>query len=603
MARARKNFLEDLKWSVEDLYKTDEDYENDYRYIKNHLEDYTKYQGHIIDSEDKLYEVLSFDYSMNKKLERIYVYARISNDSDTTDVKYQAIFGKAYKLYEEYSEATSFLVPEILKGSWEVIEKYIIKNPKLKEYERVLKNIFRMKEYVLSDKEEKILSSLSTTFSTPDNVYSYLTDADMKFGTIKDIFGKKHELNERTYHEFIEANDRKLRKQAFVKLFSTYGEFKNTYASLLASEVNNNNKVAQIRGYKSAREASLYGNEIPVSIYDNLISTVKKNITPLSKFWKIKKEALGVSKLHLYDTYTALENTNTKKYTTKEAEELLMRALSVLGDNYIHDLKKAFAERWIDFCPNDGKRNGAYCMACYSVHPYVLLSFTGTLENVSTLAHELGHAMHYYYAIKNQNYQDYGYSIFVAEVASQVNQILLSKYLINHTNDISEKKYLIDDLIRDFKATIYRQTMFADFELKIHEADQAGEVLTHEYLCNTYYELNKEYMGKNIVVDDVVKYEWERIPHFYNNFYVYQYATAYAASIKIAKDILEEKEGARENYLEFLKLGATNSPIESLKVAGVDMTKKETLNDAFVYFSSLVDELDKLYQLGGEKHE
>ena len=603
MARARKDFKEDLKWNVKDLYQTEEDYEKDYHYIKEHLKDYAKYQGHILDSEDTLYEVLSFDYKMSEKLERIYVYAHINNDSDTTDVKYQTMFGKAYKLYEEYNEATSFLVPEILKGSWELIEKYINNNSKLKEYERVLKNIFRMKKYILSDKEEKILSSLSTTFSTPDNVYSYLTDADMKFGTIKDRFGKKQELNERTYHEFIESNDRGERKQAFTKLLSTYGAFKNAYASLLASEVNNNNKVAQIRGYQSAREASLYGNEIPVSIYDNLISTVKKNIAPLSKFWKIKKEALGVSKLHLYDTYTALTNTNTKKYTEKEAEELLYQALSILGDDYIHDLKKAFAERWIDFCPNDGKRNGAYCTACYSAHPYVLLSFNGTLENVSTLAHELGHAMHYYYAIKNQAYQDYGYSIFVAEVASQVNQILLSKYLINQTNDIDEKKYLIDDLIRDFKATIYRQTMFADFEAIIHEAAQTGEVLTHEYLCNTYYELNKEYMGKNIVVDDLVKYEWERIPHFYMNFYVYQYATAYAASIKIAKDILEEKEGARENYLEFLKLGATKTPIESLKVAGVDMTKKETLLDAFVYFSDLVDELEKLYQLGGEKHE
>ena len=603
MARARKDFSEDLKWNVKDLYHSLEAYDKDYHYIQEHLKEYAKYQGHILDSEDILYEVLSFDYKMSEMLERVYVYAHINNDSDTTDVKYQAMFGKAYKLYEEYNEATSFLVPEILKGSWELIEKYINKNSKLQEHERVLKNIFRMKKYVLSDKEEKILSSLSTTFSTPDNVYSYLTDADMKFGTIKDQFGKKHELNERTYHEFIESNDRVMRKQAFTKLLSTYGDFKNAYASLLASEVNNNNKVAQIRGYNSARSASLYGNEIPVSIYDNLILTVKKNIVPLSKFWKIKKEALGVSKLHLYDTYTALTNMSTKKYTEKEAEELLYQALSVLGDGYIRDLKKAFGERWIDFCPNDGKRNGAYCTACYSVHPYVLLSYNGTLENVSTLAHELGHAMHYYYAIKNQSYQDYGYSIFVAEVASQVNQILLSKYLLQHTDDIDEKKYLLDDLIRDFKATIYRQTMFADFEKTIHEADQNGEVLTHEYLCNTYYRLNKEYMGKNVVVDEVVKYEWERIPHFYMNFYVYQYATAYAAAIKIAMDILDGKEDARDNYLAFLKLGCTKNPIDSLKVAGVDMTKEETLNDAFMYFNGLVNELEELYQVGGESNE
>ena len=603
MAKLRKDFEDELKWNVKDLYQTEEDYEKDYQYVKEHLQDYLKYQGHLLDNENILYEALSFDDEISKIIERIYIYAHINNDSDTTDVKYQTMFGKAYKLYEEYNEVTSFITPEILKGDYDLVLEYIHKNSKLKQYERVLKHVFRMKKYILTDKEEKILSSLSTTFNTPDQVYSYLTDADMKFGTIKDRNGKRVELNERTYHEFIESTNRRERRLAFTKLFATYGKFKNTYASLLASEVNNHNKVAQIRGYKSAREASLYGNEIPLEIYDHLITTVKKNVEALSRFWKIKKYALGVSSLHLYDTYTALTDGVQKRYSESEAEKLLYKALSVLGDTYIADLKKAFKERWIDFCPNDGKRNGAYCTACYTVHPYVLLSYTGTLENVSTLAHELGHAMHYYYAIQNQSYQDYGYSIFVAEVASQVNQILLSKYLLQHTDDIEEKKYLLDDLIRDFKATIYRQSMFADFEATIHEAAGNGEVLTHEYLCNTYYELNKEYMGKNIVVDDLVKYEWERIPHFYMNFYVYQYATAYAAAIKIAMDILSGKDGAREKYLEFLSLGCTKTPIESLKVAGVDMTKKETLQDAFTYFESLVDELEKLYKVGGENHE
>ena len=600
MAKMRKEYPETLKWNVKDLYPTKEDYEKDFHYLENHLKDYAKYQGHILDSENTLYEVLSFDYKMSEMLERIYVYAHINNDSDTTDVKYQAMYGKAYQLYEKYEVATSFITPEILKGDYDLVLEYINKNSKLKQYERVLKNIFRMKKYVLSDKEEKILSSLSTTFNTPDEVYSYLTDADMKFGKIKNKDGKMVALDEKNYHEFIESTDRRLRKQAFIKLFTTYGEFKNTCAKLLASEVHNHNKVAQIRGYDSARAASLYSDEIPVSIYDNLISTVKKNIAPLSKFWKLKKQALGVNKLHLYDTYAPLIKDIQKKYTEREAEELLYQSLRVLGDTYITDLKQAFKERWIDFCPNDGKRNGAYCTACYNVHPYVLLSFDGSLDNVSTLAHELGHAMHYYYAIKNQSYQDYGYSIFVAEVASQVNQILLSKYLIQKTNDVDEKKYLIDDLIKDFKATIYRQTMFAEFEKLIHEAALNGEVLTHEYLCNTYYELNKEYMGKNIVVDELIKYEWERIPHFYMNFYVYQYATAYAAAIKIAMDILNGKDHARENYLEFLKLGCTKTPIDSLKIAGVDMTKEETLEDAFVYFNDLVNELLKLYKTGGE---
>ena len=596
MGKARKEYSEDLKWNVKDLYQTEDDFWKDYQFIEEHLEDYKKYEGHILDNENTLYDLLSFDTDLSKRLEQVYVYAHINNDSDTTNVEYQTIFGKAYQLYEKYSVATSFIVPEILHSDYKIIEGFIEKNSKLKEYERSLKETFKMKKYILSDKEEKILSSLSTTFSTPDQVYSYLSDADMKFGTIKNKDGKKETLDEKSYHKFIESTNRSERKQAFTKLFTTYGEFKNTYASLLASEVNNNNKIASIRGYKSALEASLYRNDIPVELYHNLISTVKKNVLPLSRFWKIKRLALGVSSLHLYDTYAATIQGTTKKYSVSDAEELLYQSLSVLGDEYIRDLKKAFKEGWIDFCPNTGKRNGAYCTACYNVHPYVLLSFDGTLENVSTLAHELGHAMHYYYAINNQSYQDYGYSIFVAEVASQVNQILLSKYLISKSNNIDEKKYLIDDLIKDFKATIYRQTMFADFEYQIHDAEQKGEVLTHEYLCNTYYELNKEYMGKNVVIDDLVRYEWERIPHFYMNFYVYQYATAYAASIKIAMDLLNGKEGAREKYLEFLKLGCTKTPIESLKVAGVDMMSKDCLEDAFSYFDSLVKELEELYK-------
>ena len=603
MAKKRTEYSENLKWNVKDLYETEEDYQKDFTYLEEHLSLLAKYEGHILDSEDNLYELLKLDTDFGKKLEQVYIYAHINNDSDTTNVKYQAMYGKAHQLYEKYSVATSYIVPEILKSDYQLIASYIDKNSKLKAYERTLKEIFRKKKYILSDKEEKVLSTLATTFSTPDQVYSMLTDADMKFGMIKNHLGDKEVLDEKSYHKFIESPYRKERKMAFTKLFSTYGEFKNAYASLLASEVNNNNKIASLRGYASALEASLYNNDIPVSIYDNLIKTVKKNTAPLSKFWKLKKAILGVPTLHLYDTYAPISKESVKKYTESEAEELLYEALSVLGSEYITDLKKAFKEHWIDFCPNEGKRNGAYCTACYNVHPYVLLSFNGTLESVSTLAHELGHAMHYYYAIKNQSFEDYGYSIFVAEVASQVNQILLNKYLISKTNDIEEKKYLLDDLIKDFKATIYRQTMFADFERTIHEAAQTGEVLTYEYLCNTYYELNKEYMGKNVVIDDLVKYEWERIPHFYMNFYVYQYATAYAAAIKIAMDILNHKDGALKKYLEFLGLGCTKTPVESLKIAGVDMTKEETLNDAFVYFDALVNELKELYKLEVKKNE
>ncbi len=596
MAKPRKDFSADLKWNKKDLYSSIDDFNEAYNKLAKEVLNYSKYQGHILDNAKTLLELLQFDTAYNRNLEQLFIYAHIGSDEDTTNTFFQEIFGKVYKLYEETTEATSYIVPEILKSDYHTIEKYLEEAPELKNYERSLKDIFKMKKYTLSEPEEKIISSMVSAFKTPDDVYSLLTDADLKFGSIKNEAGKSEELNEKTYRKFMESNNRRVRKSAFTKLLNTYGNFKNTYASLLMNEVKNNNKIASIRGYKSALSASLYANDIPEEIYTNLIATVKKNITPLSKYWKFKEQALGVPKLHIYDTYTGITNTTNHNYSVKEAQELLNKALKPLGDTYLNDLNKAFTEKWIDYCPNDGKRNGAYCTACYNIHPYVLLSFDGTLNNVSTLAHELGHAMHYYYAIKNQNYQDYSYSIFVAEVASQVNQILLSKYLIKNTSDKEEKKYLIDDLIGDFKATIYRQTMFAEFEKIIHEKDASGEILTHESLCNIYYNLNKEYYGKNIVIDDVIKYEWERIPHFYMNFYVYQYATAYAAAIKIAMDILNNKESAVTNYLEFLKLGCTKTPIESLKIAGVDMSKSSTIEEAFNYFNDLVEELTNLYQ-------
>lgn len=595
MAKKREEFEDRLKWNVKDLYPSVEAFTKDYEFLEKKIIEFAKYKNHILNSADTLYELLSFDNEFNKKLEQVYIYAHIQNDQDTTNTFFQTMYGKVYKLYEKYQEETSFIVPELLKGNYEVILSYIKKNNKLKEYERELKEIFKFKDYTLSDREEKILSSMTSIFKTPDDIYSMLSDADMRFGTILDEHGKKSELNEKSYRKFIESSNRKVRKKAFKKLLTTYGNFKNTYASLLTGEVRKNNKIATVRGYKSALSASLFANDIPEEIYTNLINTVKNNVEPLSHFWKLKKEALGVPALHIYDTYAPITEETNHHFTEEEAKNIIISALSVLGDDYIKHLNRAFDEAWIDYPPNEGKRNGAYCTACYNVHPYVLLSFDGTLNNVSTLAHELGHAMHYAYAIENQTYQDYGYSIFVAEVASQVNQILLSKYLILHTSDIEEKKYLIDDLIGDFKSTIYRQTMFAEFEKRIHELDSDGEVLTHEVMCDLYYKLNKDYYGKNIIVDEEIKYEWERIPHFYMNFYVYQYATAYAASIIIAMNILNHKENAVANYLEFLKLGCTKTPIESLKLAGVDMTDSNTLKVAFQYFDDLVTELSNLY--------
>lgn len=596
MANTRASYNKDLKWNVDDLYETEEAFFAQFKELEKRIEDYEKYRGHILDSAKNLYEFLVFDTENEKMLEQLYVYAHIQNDQDMTNTKFQEMESKTYKLYLKSAEKTSFVVPELLKSSLELILGYIDEEPGLLEYKRMLEELFKFKDHTLSEQEEQILSSVRGAFNTPDEVYSLLTDADMKFPKTLDEDGNMIELTEKNYPKLLRSKDRKVRSGAFKNLLETFGKFKNTYAALLSNNVQNDNRIAHLRKYESSLQASLYANDVPMEIYHNLLDTVKKNVDPLSKFWKLKRRSLGVDELHIYDTYAPLVESIDKKYTEEEAKEVILNALSPLGKTYIEDLTRAFEDRWIDYCPNEGKRNGAYCTAVYNVHPYVLTNFDGTLTSVSTLAHELGHAMHYHYAIANRTYQDYNYTIFVAEVASQVNQILLSKYLIENTRDIEEKKYLIDDLIQDFKSTIYRQTMFADFELSIHEKEAEGEVLTHEMMCELYYDLNRKYYGKNIVVDEAIKYEWERIPHFYTSFYVYQYATSYAASIKIAQDILNKREGAVENYLEFLKLGCTKNPIESLKVAGVDMSKPTPLIEAFAYFEDLVNELDKFYK-------
>ncbi len=593
----RKDYDENLRWNLEDLFSREKDYDDACNQVLEDIKRFDSYKGHIISNSENLYNFITFYYDVLKRLERIYIYAHSLCDQDTRDTKAQDMYGKALRLFQEFSVATAFVSPEILLSDKSTITKLIDSDERLKPYRRAILEIFKYKPYTLGDKEESILSSLSSSLDTPDEVFSAISDADLKFGKIVNEEGKHVELSEKNYIKFLLNLNRGVRASAFKKLFTTYGNFKNTYAKLLSKEVEKNNKLAELRGYESALSASLFVDDIPKTIFTNLIDTVKKNVSPLSKYWKIKREILGLDELHIYDSFVPITKSCDKTYSEKDAKNLILNALSVLGDDYVSNLNKAFSERWIDFCPNEGKANGGYCTACYLTHPYILINYDGTLNSVSTLAHELGHAMHYYYAIKNQEYQDYEYSIFVAEVASQVNQILVSKYLLENTQDIEMKKYLIDDLIKDFKATIYRQTMFADFENTLHEYAKHGESLTHELIGEIYYKLNKEYQGENIKLDKLIKYEWARIPHFYSNFYVYKYVTAYAAAIKIACDILNKEEGALSSYLEFLKLGCTKTPLESLKVAHVDMSNPEVLNEAFEYFNDLVEELSELMEV------
>ena len=480
-----------------------------------------------------------------------------------------------------------------MQSEYSKIENYINSCDKLKEYERNLKHIFRNKEHILSSEVEACLSSLANLMDAPDEIMGALTDSDFKFGNIV-VEGKEVELTESNYSVYIRHSDKRVRKSAFETLYKTYANFKTTLATILRSEVNKNIVNAKLRKFNNSLEASLFSNEIDSKVYVNLIESVHKNLKSLYKYWDLKKKLLGLEELHIYDTYADIDVGFSKKYNFDDAKNLVLKAVEPLGETYLNDIQKSFDEGWIDSCNNEGKRGGAYCTSCYSAHPYVLMSYEGTINDISTLAHELGHAMHYYYACKYQSYQDYSYSIFVAEVASQVNEILLCRYLLDNTKSKKEKIKIIDDLLQKYKSTIYRQTMFAEFELFIHEYAEQGGILTSQNMCEKYYDLNKLYFGENVIIDEEIKYEWERIPHFYMNFYVYQYATGFTAAIKIANAIYEGDKTIRDKYLEFLKLGCTKNPIDSLKVAGIDITSSDVFDDTMTFMDKLIENYEEL---------
>ena len=600
MASNRGNFNELYKWNTKDLYESDELALKAVDSISEKIKKIKKYKGHILDSAETLLELLELDTLVSQELERVFIYGHINNDADTTDVHYQELFGKIKKVNVLYMEESAYIVPELLKSDYELIDKYIKEKNELKKYERLLKNIFRNKEHILSTEVEGVLSSFAEIFDSADDIMSSLTDSDFKYGNIV-VDGKDVELTESNYSTFVRHKDRDVRKNAFNMLHEKYEEFKNTLATTLKYEVEKNVINAKLRKYKNSLNASLFRNEIDETVYHSLIEGVHNNLSSLYRYWNLKKKLLKLDELHIYDTYADIDIKNSKKYSFEDAKELVLNAVKPLGDTYVSDITKSFDDNWIDSCNNTGKRGGAYCTACYSVHPYVLMSYEETLNDVSTLAHELGHAMHYYYACKNQTYLDYGYSIFVAEVASQVNEILLSRYMLDNATNKDEKIKIIDDLLQKFKSTIFRQTMFAEFELFIHKYTENGGVLTHQNMSDKYYELNKLYYGDGVVVDDLVKYEWERIPHFYMNFYVYQYATGFTAAVKLANEIYNGNTTVRDNYLEFLKLGCTKNPIDSLKVAGIDMTSSGVLDDTIKFMDDLINQYEEL--LGSDDNE
>ncbi len=593
--KLREEISNEYKWDLEAIYKNKEEFEDELKKIEQEIDKIDKYKDILMESSSNLLECLELDTNISRRLSKAHTYANCYFDSDTGNASYQEMLGKVNNLYQKYSEKISFIEPSILKCDYNTIQKYMEESPKLKSYERNLKEIYRFKKYILSDNEEKIISNLEKALDSSSTTYESLTDTDMTYGNIIDENGESVELTDSNYNKYIKSNDRRVRKEAFDELYRVYSNFKNTICSTIKGNIEANTSIAKIRGYNSSIEASLFSDNIDVSVYNNLIDTVSNNLSSLFKYYDLKKKILGLDEMHLYDTYVSIINEKPREYTFDEAKELVKKALSVLGDKYINDLNNAFTEKWIDIYNNKGKRGGAYSGGSYDTYPYVLLNFEGTLNDVSTLAHELGHSMHSYYSRINNSYQDSNYKIFVAEVASTVNELLLSKYLLKNTSDKREKLIILNNLLDLFKATIFRQTMFAEFEKNIYEKHEKGEILTAELLCNDYYELNKKYFGNSVYVDDEIKYEWERIPHFYYYFYVYKYATGLSAACYIVNGILSGSKDALDNYLKFLTLGGSMDPLDELKVAGIDMTKPDSILSAIHMFDEILEEFEQLY--------
>lgn len=589
----RSEIAQENKWAIEDLYATDEAWSADLEKLKTMTQELAAYAGHLAENPAKLLAYLEETEAVGVLTEDLANYCMRKSDEDTRDAKYQAMQGQFMSAAVALSAATSFETPEILDISDETLDGFYAAEPKLERYRRYLWNIRRRKEHVLTPAEEKLLAAAGEMANAPENIYSLFADADLTFADAVDQQGNRHPLSQGTFVSYEESSDRELRKSAFQNLYQGFGNFKNTVASVLASQVKQLQFFSEARKYESSMEASLDATNVPTSVYLNLIEAVHQNMDKMHRYVRLRKKLLGVEELHFYDVYAPLLAGVDRKIPYEEAKQTIYDALAPMGESYRKILKEGFENRWIDVYQNEGKRSGAYSAGTV-VHPYVLLNYTGTLDSQFTLAHEMGHALHSYLSNKHQNPIDADYVIFVAEVASTCNEALLMEYLLGKTTDKKERAYLINHFLDQFKGTLYRQTMFAEFELNIGKMAAEGQTLTADVLCAEYKRLNELYYGPDMVVDDNIAMEWARIPHFYYNYYVFQYATGYSAAIALSRRILREGAPAVKDYLGFLSGGCSKSPIDLLKGAGVDMTSPEPVNQALALFGELLDEMEEL---------
>lgn len=587
----RDEIEEKYKWKLEDIYESDVLWEEELSKANEIVEQISKFQGTLASSAQNLLDFFKESDNLDYYVDRVYVYANQRYHQDTTVSKYQGYAANAELLLVNASGATSFANPELLEISDEKFESFYQEKPELLKYKRLIDEIKRTKDHVLDKKSEEILAKASEIAMGPDNIFHMFNDADIKFPKIKDENGNEVELSHGNFIHYMQSYDRRVREDAFKCLYSSYKAYGNTVSAIFTSNLKQENFYSQLRNYSSSRAMELDKSEIPESVYDNLIETVHKHLPALHKYLKDRKNTLNVDKLHMYDIYVPLVQGVEKEYSFEEAKEIVADALQPMGDEYVSILKEGMNSRWIDVYENRNKRSGAYSWGTYGTHPYVLLNYHGKLNDVFTLAHEMGHSMHTYFSNKNQPITYAGYKIFVAEVASTCNEALLMHYMLEKTDDVKIRKYLLNHQLEEFRTTLFRQTMFAEFEHIVHSKIQAGEALTMEKLNKIYHDLNVLYYGEDMVVDEEIDYEWMRIPHFYTPFYVYQYATGYSAATAFAKIILEGKEEAANRYIkEFLCGGSSKSPIELLKAAGVDMSSSEPVDKALESFEEYLKE-------------
>ena len=590
----RKNIEMQYTWDLSKIYSSINDFNSDYDLVKNKIKDLFQYEKSMTINSDNFYNTIKLSFDIERILDKLSVYTSLSFDLDTSNNSNQELSENVSNLRNEYNKKSYFIVPSILKLDESTIKKYFKEKKDLKKYETSIKEIYRYKEHTLSDTEEKLLSSIGKIVGNSYDTYELLKDCDMTFDNIKDESGEEVELNNSSYSLYIESTDRNVRKDAFKNLYREYKKYANTYASLISTNMKELSTIAKIEKYDSAIEMSLFRDDVSIDVYNNLIDSVHNNIDYIYKYYKLKKDLLNLNELHLYDVYALIVNEFNKKYDYESAKKIILEVLKVFGDEYVNKVKDFLDSRMIDVFPTKNKRTGGYSGGSYDTLPYILLNYQDKYNDMSTLIHEMGHSMHSYYSRTYNDYQNSDYRIFVAEVASTVNELLLSHYMIKNSSNSDEKLFILNNLMELYRATIYRQTMFAEFEKIISEKIDNEEVLTAEKLSSIYYDLNKFYFGNNVAVDDEIKYEWERIPHFYYDFYVYKYATGLSAATAIVNNILSKKEGSVDGYIEFLKCGSKLSPVDSLKLAGVDLTKKEVVENALQEFNNIINEYNKI---------